>query len=191
MRHRILLAVLVVMLVLGSAVPAAAQNRTHVVQPGETLGRIAAAYGVSWRAIADYNAIVNPNFIYAGEVLVIPTVTAQPAPAPTTFRYTVVRGDTLSTIADRYGTTIDAIVATSNITRGSVLFPGDVLLVPAGTPPSAPSPSPSTGAYYTVRPGDTLFRIAAYYNRNVYDIAEANGILNLNHIYAGQTLYLP
>jgi LysM repeat protein len=42
-----------------------------------------------------------------------------------------------------------------------------------------------------VRYGDTMFRISALYGGNVYDLAEANGILNLNRIYAGQILRIP
>lgn len=54
-------------------------NRTHVVQRGETLMRIARHYGVSWRVLADVNKLSNPNRIYAGQTLQIPDVTIQAA----------------------------------------------------------------------------------------------------------------
>lgn len=44
---------------------------------------------------------------------------------------------------------------------------------------------------YIVAPGDTLARIAAYFNTTVWDIAAANGIYNVNYIYVGQQLYIP
>jgi len=55
---------------------------THVVQPGETLSSIAARYGVSEAAIAQANGLANPNLIYAGQQLVIPTAGSPAAPAP-------------------------------------------------------------------------------------------------------------
>ncbi|NOG49513.1 MAG: LysM peptidoglycan-binding domain-containing protein [Chloroflexi bacterium] len=58
---------------------------------------------------------------------------------------------------------------------------------------SAPAPwYPPVGAqYYYVQPGDTLFRIGARFGVNIYRIAEANRLLNLNLIYAGVPLYIP
>ena len=68
--------------------------RTHVVQPGETLSRIA---GSNWRAVAEANNLANPNLIYPGQVLTLdgsapsggssrpaaaPARTQAPAPAP-------------------------------------------------------------------------------------------------------------
>lgn len=58
----------------------AAQEAVHVVQPGETLGGLAARYGVTVQALADANGIVNRNLIYVGQRLVIPTGAASPAP---------------------------------------------------------------------------------------------------------------
>ncbi|MCU0498539.1 MAG: LysM peptidoglycan-binding domain-containing protein [Anaerolineae bacterium] len=51
--------------------------RTHTVQRGETLGRIARHYGVDLIVLARVNNIANPNRIYAGQVLLIPDVTIQ------------------------------------------------------------------------------------------------------------------
>ena len=52
--------------------PAAAQSVTHVVQPGETLSQICYTYGSDAQALINANGIVNPNFIYVGQELVIP-----------------------------------------------------------------------------------------------------------------------
>lgn len=53
---------------------------------------------------------------------------------PTPFRYTVQAGDTLWSIAQRFGTTVDAIVALNNISDPNLIFPGQVLLIPTGSP---------------------------------------------------------
>ena len=49
----------------------------------------------------------------------------------------------------------------------------------------------SGGTYHKVHYGDTLFSIGRQYGVNAYRIAEANGLYNPNHIYAGQVLYIP
>lgn len=53
------------------------------------------------------------------------------------------------------------------------------------------TPSIPTGAEYTVRAGDTLFRIALRFNTSVSALANANGIANPALIYAGQRLIIP
>ncbi|MCU0496758.1 MAG: LysM peptidoglycan-binding domain-containing protein [Anaerolineae bacterium] len=187
LRRLVLIGLLLALLTMGAA---AQQTRRHTVQPGETLALIASYYGVTWRDIATVNQITNPNLIYVGQVLVIPAAGTSTPPIVRT--YVIVRGDTLTTIAERFGTTVEAIVSVNNITRGSRLFPGQVLNIPAGSVSPAPTiPPRHTGTYYVVRPGDTLSRIAAHFRVNMYDLAEANGILNLNHIYVGQYLVIP
>lgn len=52
-------------------------GQTYTVRQGDTLARIARAYGVSWTVLAEVNRISDPNRIYAGQVLLIPEVTIQ------------------------------------------------------------------------------------------------------------------
>lgn len=187
LRRFVLIGLLLALLTVSAS---AQQTRHHTVQQGETLALIASQYGVTWRDIATANQITNPNLIYVGQVLIIPAAGTTVPPIVRT--YVIVRGDTLTTIAERFGTTIEAIVSVNNITRGSRLFPGQVLNIPAGSVAPAPiTPPRYTGSHYVVRPGDTLSRIAAHFRVNMYDLAEANGILNLNHIYVGQYLLIP
>ena len=54
------------------------------VAPGDTLSSIAAAYGTNWQAIAAYSALADPNLIYAGQTVYVPTSTGSPAPVTTT-----------------------------------------------------------------------------------------------------------
>lgn len=62
---------------------------------------------------------------------------------------------------------------------------------------SAANPPPATGGPVTgprihiVQPGENLYRISLLYNVSMWSIAQANGILNLNRIYAGQRLVIP
>jgi spore germination protein len=69
---------------------------------GDTLSSIAKKFGVSVNAIIDANSISNPNRIYLGQELVIPS---------NDYRYYIVEmGDTLTDIAERFGCTVDDIV---------------------------------------------------------------------------------
>ena len=93
----------------GAGLPAAVTSTTYRVMAGDTLGSIAARFGTTWSTLAALNHIANPNLIYVGQVLRIdgsgsggggPT---WGAPAGATYR--VVAGDTLGSIAARFGTT--------------------------------------------------------------------------------------
>jgi LysM repeat protein len=124
---------------------------THVVQPGENLFRIALQYGTTWPVLAAANNISNPNLIYVGQVLIIPSggVAPQPQPQPTQApqttpqTYVVVAGDTLTGIALRFGTTVNALVQANGIVNPNLIYVGQVLNIPGGTAP-APVPQPTT-----------------------------------------------
>jgi LysM repeat protein len=200
--------------------PAQAQggSRTYVVQPGDTLFSIAARFGVSVSELATINGFYDIHRVFVGQVLVLPASAIVPRPiAPvqpvlqpipvqpvfppgttvttvTTFAaYTVQRGDTLAEIAARFGTTVAAILSANRISNPNVIFVGQRLSVPRTRTTIMPAPRVTAprGRTYVVQPGDTLFLIAARFHRNAYDIARANGILNLNHIFVGQVLIIP
>lgn len=132
-------AIILVVVLLGAGQPtpaAAAGPAYHVVRPGDTLYSIAWRYGMSTWAIANANRLWNPNYIYVGQVLVIP-YTPYPVPYP------------------------------------------------------IPGPFPGPVCTVRVNYGDTLSAIAARLRTDVWSIARANGIYNLNWIYAGQWLRIP
>lgn len=106
---------------------------------------------------------------------------------PTT-RYRVVEGDSLWAIAQRFGTTVEALAAANGISEGDFLQPGQVLQVPTGR--TAPRPAPATGWTYTVRRGDTLWAIALKVGVRVEDLASANGIQG-DRLQVGQKLVIP
>jgi LysM repeat protein len=83
----------------------------HTVKFGDTLNSISRLYNVSVQALMAANNIYNPNLIYAGQTLCIPgTAPVPPVPPkpPCGTYYTVQWGDTMSSIAVRYGTTVQA-----------------------------------------------------------------------------------
>ncbi len=78
-----------------------AQVKVHVVQPGETLSFIAVRYGTTAQAMALANGLSNPNHIYAGQQLTIPTAGNEGGAVAAGGAYSVRAGDTLSSIAAR------------------------------------------------------------------------------------------
>ncbi|XKG20538.1 LysM peptidoglycan-binding domain-containing protein [Exiguobacterium aurantiacum] len=118
-------------------------------------------------------------------MLVIPGTTVTPPPT-TTVKYTVKSGDTLYKIATLYKTTVAKIAAANNITNVSLISVGQVLIIPGTT-----VTPPTTTVKYTVKSGDTLYKIATMYNTTVAKIAAANNITNVSLISVGQMLTIP
>jgi LysM repeat protein len=117
----------------------------HTVRYGDNLNGISRMYGVSVQALMAANNIYNPNLIYAGQTLCIPGSAPAPVPPkpPCGTYYTVQWGDTLSSIAARYGTTVQAIMSANNIANPNYVYAGMILYIPCGTKPPAPAPAPS------------------------------------------------
>lgn len=163
--------------------PAPSGNSTYTVVAGDTLSGIGAKLGVDWHQIASLNGIVAPYTIYPGQVLHINGGGA-PAPAPQGGgTYTVVSGDTLSSIAAKFGTSWQTLQALNNLPDPNKIYPGEVLKVPGGAAPTPPSVTS-----YTVQSGDTLSGIAAKFGTSWQHLAQINGLANPNLIYPGQVL---
>lgn len=132
--------------------PAHAQGQTvHVVKLGETMYGIAGLYGTSVQAIANANGIVNPNYIYAGQRLVIPGSWSPPHPGPGpkpppagcgTY-YRVQYGDTMTAIAVRHGTSVQAIANANGIPYPyNWIYAGQSLYIPCPGGPKPPHKPP-------------------------------------------------
>jgi len=162
------LGLLACFMLLGAAGTAAADTPVHVVQPGETLFRIALNYGITVDALRAANGIVG-NTIYVGQTLIIPdgsAPVANPTPAPSggSVTYVVQRGDTLFTIGLQFGLTWDVIAAANNI-AGTQIYAGQTLIIPVGgsvpapTQPAAPPPPatdiPTSTAIAATQPAAT------------------------------------
>lgn len=90
--------------------------------------------------------------------------------------YVIQPGDTLSGIAQRYGTSVNELVKINNISDPDKIYAGNTLRVPE---------SSSGAQYYTIRPGDTLSGIAAGFGTTVNALVSLNGIADPDKIYAG------
>ena len=160
----------------GSDIPDGTQ--TYTVQQGDTLSEIAARYGTTVNELVRLNNIADRDLIYPGQVLIIREGGTTPPSGTTT--YIVQRGDTLTEIAARYGTTVNEIVRLNNIADRDLIYPGQVLIIPEGDCVDA----------YIVQRGDTLSGIAERYGTTVARLAAINNIRNTDRIYIGQVLSL-
>jgi LysM repeat protein len=124
-----------------SSLPATASDTTtnYTVQSGDTLYSLARRHGTTVAAIVQANNLPDPNNIRIGQELIIPTVgTGSPPTASGTTTYHIVQPcDTLYSLARRYGTTVEAIVQTNNLSDPNCIRVGQSLIIP----PSGPVPS--------------------------------------------------
>jgi LysM repeat protein len=187
----LVLLVTMLLLVLGVQAASASGQLVHIVRRGENLYRIALRYGSTVRAISAANGIRNANRIYVGQRLVIPTYHRGGHYTGGGWWYTVHRGDTLSSIARRFGTTVWALQRANGIANRNRIFVGQRLLIPTGGGRRGGCYGCGVGFWYTVRWGDTLSAIGWRYGVNPWAIAAANGLRNPNCIRVGQRLWIP
>ncbi len=189
-----LMLMILALLVTSSAQAQRQMAATHIVRPGETLGIIAQSYGVDINALATVNGISNAQLIYSWQELTIPssagTQSARPAAGGT---HIVRRGESLDSIARRYGVALSELKALNNVFGW--IYPGDELSLPAAASAASPTVRPTTpaaasGSAHIVRPGETLGTIAAAYHVSLRDLRAANDLWSWI-IYPGQSLTIP
>ena len=96
----------------------------YIVKKGDTLSGIASKYGTTYQVLASYNGISNPNLIGVGQTIKIPNGTMSHITNTSSRTYIVKSGDTLSSIAKKYGTTYQKIAKDNNISNPNKIYPG-------------------------------------------------------------------
>jgi spore germination protein len=97
---------------------------TYTVRPGNTLFAIAQFFGTTGDMILKYNSLADPNQIDVEQELIIPVVSGVSG-----YPYIVRPGDTLWTISQRFGTTIDSIKSKNNLDNPNIIYPGTTLII--------------------------------------------------------------
>jgi LysM repeat protein len=122
------------------AAPPASGQIVHIVRWGENLSGIAVRYGTTTHAIMSANGLSNPNWIYAGQRLIIPGTGHGYQPQPSTCGqvYMVRYGDTLSGIAYRFGISASALMQANGIVNPNCIYAGQKLTIPCGSQPVYP-----------------------------------------------------
>ena len=169
----------------------------YTVQTGDTLGEIAEQFGVTVEALAAANGITNPDTLDVGQVLTIPipgtadttTTTETPDTTSTEEQIHIVKaGENLFRIGLQYGLSWVTLAQYNGIANPNSITAGQTINIPCA---NQPTPPPDDVITYIVQPGDNLFRIGLKFGVSWVEIAEANGLVNPNQVYAGQVLKIP
>lgn len=162
------------------------QHVIHRVRSGETLSTIASRYGVSISQLKMTNRI-RTNLIRPGQRLRIPFGGADVV--SDTKIYTVKAGDTLSTIASRYGVSVVRLKRANRLSGDSLRI-GDRLEIPTQVAVSDAPKRVAKSRTHRVRSGESLYTIGKRYGVSVDRLKAANG-LRRNTIRVGQELVIP
>lgn len=154
-------------------------NNVYTVQKGDSLYSIARKYNVDVNALKQANNL-SSNLLSIGQVLIIPTGTED------YILYKVVSGDSLYSIAKKYGITMQEIMDFNNL-GSTILTVGQVLKIPVAYEEEIPSTSEVT---YTVKSGDNLYSIARKNNVTVSDLMNYNNLTS-NLLSIGQVIRIP
>jgi LysM repeat protein len=182
---------------------------SYTVAAGDTISSIAGAYGLSTASVLALNGLGWSSLIFPGQVLTLGTPAA-PAPVAEpvvevtpTVKYTIVAGDTISSIAARFGVSTATVLSANGLGASSLIFPDQTLTIPTTLVPVAASepvlavdlasnvtPAPSGGTY-TIVSGDTIAGIAAKLGLSQQALLDANGLQASSLIFSGDSLALP
>ncbi|MGG7176822.1 GH25 family lysozyme [Clostridium paraputrificum] len=162
----------------------------YIVKSGDTLSGIALKFGTTYQVLANINGISDPNKIYVGQQIKVPSGSGSVNPSGS-----IMVGSRVRVIGDYYATgqavpswvksniyTVMQINGNEALLQEimSWVYTRDLVLV-SGV-------GSSTVTIYTVKPGDTLSGIATKFGTTYQKIAQLNGISNPNKIYVGQKL---
>lgn len=176
-------------LVIPGAAPSDQTNVTYVVQKGDSLYSIANANNTTVDELANLNDL-GTNTIYVGQVLQIPnTGSSGTTTLDTQTIYVVLKGDTLYSIALKYGTTPNAIIRKNNL-KNNTLTVGQTLTIPSDVESTGDDSDVSNSNTYVVQRGDSLYSIANAYNVSVNDLRNINNLTS-DILSAGQVLIIP
>ena len=158
------------------------KENIYVVKSGDTLFSIANKFNVTVQAIKNINNL-SSNILNVGQELVIPKEET-PSTSGEFINYTVKAGDSLYKIANAYNTTVNAIMNVNNLTSNALQV-GQVLKIPTTV-------NEETKDYinYTVKSGNSLYKIANNYNTTVDEIKKLNNLTS-NNLQINQVLKIP
>ena len=161
----------------------------YTVRPNDNISTIASEFGVKPWVVANANNLRNPDRIFPGQRLHIPAFQGTGS-GTTSTAYVVKPGDSLSSIAHRFGLKVRQLRKLNNV-RGDMIFPGQRLSlrsVPKRNPRLL-SRALAGGETYTVRSGETLWGIAAKLGIGLHELKTWND-LDGDVIFPGQKLAL-
>ena len=163
------------------SIPTNTNTATYTVKAGDTLYKIANQYNTTVQELIELNNL-SSNILNIGQQLKVPVEGTNNQPDSNYITYTVVKGDNLYNIANKYDVTVETIKQANNLTSNLLSF-GQILKIPTR--------NIETGyKEYEVKAGDSLYSIARSYNTTVEEIMNANN-LTTTILSVGQILKIP
>lgn len=172
----------------------------YTVQAGDTLYSIARRNGMNLSSLLSLNGLSQSSMIYPGQRLTLsqfegtsagyrPTASS----TSTTGNYTIQAGDTLYSISRRYGISLSTLLANNGLSASSLIRPGQTISVSGSSSTNVQSQavsytSTSGSGNYTVKAGDTLYRIAYNHGISLTKLLSLNGLSANSTIRPGQHL---
>ena len=152
-------------------------TNTYTVKKGDSLYKIANQFNTTVSELKSLNNLTT-DFLQVGQILKLPVYEEQPSTNEN--EYIVQSGDTLYKIANQFNVSVNDLIEQNELPT-TILTPGQVLKIPTLTPSTV---------IYTVKPGDTLYKIANNYGVTVDAIKTLNKLTS-NTLSIGQDLYIP
>ena len=165
-------------------VPPCPGGTLYTIRAGDTLFSLARRFNTSVDAIMMANPGLDPMNLQVGRIICIPTA-SQPGQCPGGFLYQILAGDTYFSLARRFNTTVEALIAANPGVDPNRLMIGQVICIPVTPAPPCP------GGTYQIRPGDTFYSIAIRFNTTVEALMAANPGVDPNRLMIGQVICLP
>ena len=156
------------------------ENEIYVVEKGDSLYSISNKFNTTVDELKTLNNL-SSNTLNVGQLLKIPSAKTTPN------TYTVQRGDSLYSISNKFGTTVNELKTLNNLTSNTLSI-GQVLKIP--TQEDKTPEQEQTTVEYQVQSGDSLYKIANKYNTTVDAIKNLNN-LGSNLLNIGQILKIP
>lgn len=153
------------------------ETTEYQVVAGDTLSGIANRFNTTLDELVSINNISNPNLILVGQILKLKRDNLSHNENNT---YIVQQGDTLSGIAQKYGTTYQELARINNISNPNYIQVGQVIKIS--------NKNNITDRVYVVKAGDTLSKIAKMYNTTIGELVAKNNIANPNLILVDQKI---
>jgi LysM repeat protein len=159
----------------------------YTIKPGDTFYKLARQFNTTIPAIISANPLVNPLFLQIGQTICIPRQQVFP-PCPEGNYYIIKAGDTLYSIARRYNVSLDDLIEANPGIDPDRLAIGQVICIPLAVPPVE---CPAGTEPYTIKRGDTFYKIARRFNVTLDSLLKANPGVNPDALLIGQKICIP
>jgi LysM repeat protein len=204
------------------AATAATTPASYRVAAGDTISGISGRYGLATASVLALNGLGWKSIIFPGQVLKLTNggtapISSPAAPQASNGRYTIVKGDTVGSIAKKFGVSVQTVLSANGLGWSSIIYPGQTLAIPSVAPAStsaptniapvayvtptaptpapapapAPGPPPTASSSYQIKAGDTISKIATQFGVSIQSILNANNMTWSSIIYTGRTLTIP